>query len=474
MAERGNYGGGPDKSTGRVAVVYRRVSDLRLREDNARQHSAKQTRQIARSIESFGFNVPILVDANLTVIAGHGRILACRLLGWDEVPTICLEHLSEAQARAFVIADNRLSELSEWNDELLAEQLRYLSVLDLNFELEAVGFSTSEIDLRIEALGAGENGPDDHADELAVAPAGPAVSCVGDLFLLGPHRVYCGSALDDAAYSALMDQNVAAMVFSDPPFNVPIEGHVSGRGAVHHREFSMAAGEMNEEEFAAFLTTAFSLLAVNSADGSLHYLCMDWRHLTEILAAGREVYSELKNLVIWVKDNGGMGSLYRSQHELVFVYKHGRASHRNNVQLGQYGRNRSNVWHYAGANSFAGRVDAGNPLTIHPTCKPVALVADAILDCTARGEIVLDAFLGSGTTLIAAERTKRVCFGLEIDPLYVDTIVRRWQMLTGENARHATSGRTFNEMEIEMAANETLKEADTEPNLVGSKRPRDL
>jgi DNA modification methylase len=456
MAERRNYGSGANKSKGRVAVAYRRVSELRLRKDNARQHSAKQIRQIARSIESFGFNVPILVDANLAIIAGHGRILACRLLGWDEVPTICLEHLSEAQARAFVIADNRLSELSEWNDELLAEQLRDLSVLDLNFELEAVGFSTSEIDLRIEALGAGENGPDDSADEPAVASAGPAVSCVGDLFLLGPHRVYCGSALDDAAYLALMDQKVAAMVFSDPPFNVPIEGHVSGRGAVHHREFSMAAGEMNEEEFVAFLTKAFSLLAGNSADGTLNYLFMDWRHLTEILAAGRAVYSELKNLVIWVKDNGGLGSLYRSQHELIFVFKHGRASHRNNIQLGQYGRNRSNVWHYAGANSFAGRVEDGNPLTIHPTCKPVALVADAILDCTARGEIVLDAFLGSGTTLIAAERTKRVCFGLEIDPLYVDTIVRRWQTLTGENARNATNGRTFNEREIEMAANKTV------------------
>ena len=454
MAERGTYNGGPKTSLRHMAVVYRRISELRCRADNARRHSAKQIRQIARRVESFGFNVPILVDAILTVIAGHGRILACQLLGWDEVPTICLEHLSEAQIRAFLIADNRLSELSEWNDELLAEQLRDLSVLDLNFDLEAIGFSTSEIDLRIEALSNDENGLNDHADELPIAPSGPAVSSVGDLFLLGSHRVYCGSALDDAAYSALMDQKSAAMVFSDPPFNVPIEGHVSGRGAVHHREFSMGVGEMNREEFTAFLTKAFSLLAANSADGSLQYLCIDWRHLTEISAAGRAAYSELKNLVIWVKDNGGMGSLYRSQHELIFVFKHGRGSHRNNIQLGQYGRNRSNVWHYAGANSFAGRVEDGNPLTLHPTCKPVALVADAILDCTVRGEIVLDGFLGSGTTLIAAERTKRICFGLEIDPLYVDTIMRRWQKLTGENARHAITGRTFNELETDRAAKE--------------------
>ena len=241
----------------------------------------------------------------------------------------------------------------------------------------------------------------------------------------------CGSALDAAAFTALMGEERAAMVFTDPPYNVPIDGHASGLGAIHHRPFPMASGEMDGAEFTGFLSQALRNLAAFSVDGSLHFICMDWRHVEELLAAGRDAYDELKNLCVWVKDNGGMGSLYRSQHELVFVFKHGRNGHRNNVQLGRFGRNRSNVWHYPGANSFARCGEEGNLLALHPTVKPVAMVADAILDCSARGDVVLDAFLGSGTTLIAAERTGRRCYGLELDPAYVDTIVRRWQALTG-------------------------------------------
>jgi DNA modification methylase len=267
--------------------------------------------------------------------------------------------------------------------------------------------------------------------------------------LLGEHRVYCGSALDQAAYTLLMDEKKAALVFSDPPYNVPIEGNVCGLGSIHHREFAMAAGEMSSAEFIAFLTRALSLCARHSTEGSLHYLCMDWRHMAELLAAGREVYPELKNLCVWAKDNPGMGSLYRSQHELIFVFKSGRGPHRNNIQLGRYGRNRGNVWHYPGMNSGARGTDEGNLLALHPTVKPVALVADAILDCSARGEIVLDAFLGSGTTVIAAERVGRRCYGMEIDPLYVDTIVRRWQAFAGEGARHAASGQSFSDIEKE-------------------------
>ena len=242
------------------------------------------------------------------------------------------------------------------------------------------------------------------------------------------------------------------MVFTDPPYNVPIDGHASGLGAIHHRSFPMASGEMDAAEFTTFLAQAFRNLAAFSIDGSLHFICMDWRHVEELLAAGRKAYSELKNLCIWGKDNGGMGSLYRSQHELVFVFKQGRGAHRNNVQLGQFGRNRSNVWNYPGANSFARRGEEGNLLALHPTVKPVAMVADAILDCSARGEIVLDAFLGSGTTVIAAERTGRRCYGLELDPAYADTIIRRWQALTGGSARHATSGRSFDDLAREAEA----------------------
>jgi DNA modification methylase len=237
------------------------------------------------------------------------------------------------------------------------------------------------------------------------------------------------------------------MVFSDPPYNVRIDGHVSGLGAVGHREFEMAAGEMTQAEFTLFLNHACSLLGRYSVDGSLHYICIDWRHMAELLAAAASVYSELKNVCVWTKNNAGMGSFYRSQHELIFVYKFGRGMHRNNIKLGQYGRNRTNVWSYAGATAFGRSGDEGNLLALHPTVKPVAMVADAIVDCTSRRALVLDGFLGSGTTVIAGERTGRRCYGLEIDPLYVDVIVRRWQTFTRAQARHLVSGRWFAEVE---------------------------
>ena len=445
--------GGLDQAGGRVAIVYRLIAELKPDPNNPRMHSPRQIRQIARSIEAFGFNVPVLIDAEHKVIAGHGRLLALQQLGRSEVPTIRLEHLSSAQTRAFMIADNRLTENSTWDERLLAQQLQELSLLDLDFSLEATGFELGEIDLRIEGLQSGSEYEEDPADELQSAPPGPAVSRTGDIWLCGRHRVYCGSALDPAAYAALMQGEYAAMVFTDPPYNVPIEGNVSGLGAVKHREFVMASGELDEAQFAAFLTRACSLLAAHSAPGALHYICMDWRHMGELLAAGRLAYAELKNLCVWAKDNGGMGSLYRSQHELVFVFKHGRETHRNNVQLGQYGRNRSNLWRYPGANSFSRcSSDEGNLLALHPTVKPVALVADAILDCTARGEVVLDAFLGSGSTLIAAERVGRRCYGLELDPLYVDTIIRRWQSFSGDQACHAETGELFHQRETESEA----------------------
>ena len=431
----------------RVAVVYRPIDELKLDPHNPRVHSPRQVRQIARSIEAFGFNVPLLVDSNLKLIAGHGRVLAARQLGFTELPTILLDHLTDAQARAFVIADNKLTDNSTWNDQLLAQQLHDLSLLNLDFSLEATGFEMGEIDLQIEGLARQSSADEDPADVIPAARTGPAVSRASDLWLLGTHRVYCGSALDQNAYRVLMEENKAELVFTDPPYNVPIEGNVSGLGAIHHREFAMASGEMSPAEFISFLTRALSSCAENSENGSLHYICMDWRHTAELLAAGREVYTELKNLCVWAKDNPGMGSFYRSQHELIFVFKHGRDSHRNNIQLGRYGRNRGNVWRYPGMNSGARSTEEGNLLALHPTVKPVALVADAILDCSARGDIVLDAFLGSGTTVIAAERTGRRCYGLEIDPLYVDSVVRRWQAYCGGQAVHAESGKAFIELE---------------------------
>lgn len=436
----------PPGDASRLAVVYRPIAELKLDPKNPRRHSPRQINQIARSIRNFGFIVPVLIDASSRVIAGHGRIMAAQHLGLSEVPTICVDHLSEAQVRVFMIADNRLTDNSFWDERLLAEQLKELSQLDLDFSLELTGFEMGEIDLRIEGL---TPDPEDAADALPTSGPGPTVTRAGDLWLLDDHRVYCGSALDGSAYAVLMQSKKAAMVFADPPYNVPIEGNVSGLGAVHHREFAMASGEMKEAEFTEFLTKALSHHARESAEGSLHFICMDWRHLAELQAAGREVYTELKNLCVWVKNHTGMGAFYRSRHELVLVFKHGRAPHRNNILLGQYGRDRTNVWAYPSPRTPS---EEGNLLAFHPTVKPVALVADAIMDCTARGDIVLDGFLGSGTTVIAAERTGRRCYGLEIDPQYVDTVVRRWQAYTGGEARHAISEHSFRELEARAEA----------------------
>jgi len=436
----------------RISIVYRAIDQLKLDPANPRLHSKKQIRQIANSIETFGFNVPILVDAALKVIAGHGRLLACRELGWREVPTLCLDHLTPAQARAFAIADNRLTEIATWDDRLLAQQLKDLSLLGLDFSLEVTGFEMGEIDLRINSPEDKPTEDADPADVLPESPAGPPVSKIGDAWLLGRNRLLCGSALDTLAFTALMGEEHAATVFTDPPYNVEIDGHASGLGAVHHRPFPMASGEMDKAEFTAFLGQVLRNLAAFSAPGSLHYICMDWRHIEELLTAGADAYGELKNLCVWVKDNAGMGSLYRSQHELILIFKQRGGAHRNNVQLGQFGRNRSNVWNYPGANSFARCGAEGNLLALHPTVKPVAMVADAILDCTERGGIVLDAFLGSGTTVIAAERTGRRCYGVELDPIYVDTAIRRWEVLTGEKARHAASGHLFDDLAGEAEA----------------------
>jgi 16S rRNA G966 N2-methylase RsmD len=429
-----------------LKVAYRPIEELKPDPANPRVHNKKQIRQIAKSIETFGFNVPVLVDHAGNVIAGHGRLLACRELAITEVPTLRLDHLTPAQARAFTIADNRLTEIATWDDHLLAEQLRDLSLSGLDFDIEVTGFEMGEIDLRIASLAETPAADSDPADILPEVSAAAPVSKVGDVWVFGRHRVLCGNALDPEAFTALMGAERAAMVFSDPPYNVPIDGHASGLGAIHHRPFPMASGEMGEAEFTAFLTQTCRNLVAFSTAGSLHYICMDWRHVDVLLAAGRAAYGELTNLCVWVKHNAGMGSLYRSQHELVLVFKEPGGPHRNNVQLGRFGRNRSNVWHYPGANSFARHGAEGNLLALHPTVKPVALVADAILDASARGDIVLDAFLGSGTTVIAAERTGRRCCAIELDPGYVDTAIRRWQTLTGDQARHAATGRSFDDL----------------------------
>jgi DNA modification methylase len=441
-----------ESSGGGLRVSYRRIVDLTLDPQNPRWHPPHQIRQIARSIDVFGFNVPVLIDAQDGVIAGHGRVLAAQTLGWRDVPTICLAHLSETQRRAFQIADNRLTEHARWDEQLLGAQLKALAEVHLEFSLEVTGFAMAEIDMVIEGMAPATDGGEDPADGIAQPSSGPPVSRAGDLWLLDRHRLYCGNALEEGPYHTLMAQVQAAMVFTDPPYNVPIEGHASGLGQVVHHNFAMASGELSEDEFIGFLTHTCRLLAQASVDGALIYVCMDWRHLRELLAAGRAAALELKNLCVWDKETGGMGSFYRSQHELVLVWKSGTLAHQNHVQLGQYGRYRTNVWRYPGVHSFARAKDEGNLLALHPTVKPVALVADALLDASRRGDVILDAFLGSGTTLIAAERTGRICYGLELEPGYVDTAIRRWQTWTGQQARHARSGRSFDELEGEKGA----------------------
>ncbi|MCJ2135092.1 site-specific DNA-methyltransferase [Methylobacterium sp. J-026] len=414
-----------------LAITYLPVAELRPFARNARSHSRKQIRQIADSIQAFGFTSPVLVDDVGTILAGHGRIEAAKLVGMAQVPCVRLASMTPEQKRAYVLADNKLALNAAWDDELLALELQHLMTLDLDFDVGVTGFTVAETDLLIEGLQP-EEASDPRDERLPTLRTDEDRVRPGDLWALGPHRLLCGSALDATSYARLMAGERAQMVFTDPPYNVPIQGHVGGSGAIRHREFAMASGEMTEEAFTDFLRTAFVHLVQYSQNGSIHLVCMDWRHMDEMLQAGSDTYSELKNLIVWVKTNGGMGTFYRSRHELVFAFKSGTEPHVNSFELGQHGRNRTNVWEYAGANSFkAGRMEE---LELHPTVKPVALVADAIKDVSARGGLVLDPFGGSGSTLIAAHKTGRRARLIELDPVYCDRILRRWEVHAKDDA----------------------------------------
>jgi DNA modification methylase len=429
----------------RAIVAYLPIGSIVPDPSNPRKHPLEQIRAVARSIEAFGFNAPILVDKNNRVVVGHARLEAAELLGLAEVPVIRLEHLSEQQAKAYMLADNKLTDRSSWDDRKVAVVLKELSDIAFDFEIEATGFETPEIDLRIQSL----EPPDDvrdFADKLE-APDGPSVSRPGDLWTLSNHRLCCGSALDSCVYDALLAGEKAAAVFTDPPYNVRVKGHVSGKGEKKHRDFPMAAGELTEDAFCRFLVDAFGLMVSHSVEGATFFACMDWRHLLEIVSAIRALGCTLLNLCVWVKTNGGMGSLYRSRHELVFVFGKRDATRVNNVQLGKHGRNRTNVWNYPGMNSFARR-GRTRGLDLHPTVKPIAMVSDAILDVTQRSDIVLDPFCGSGTTILAAERTGRRGYAIELDPDHVDTAIARWERMTKQTAIHA-SGKTFEELRVD-------------------------
>jgi DNA modification methylase len=419
------------------AIEMIAVSNLRPWANNARMHSKKQIRQIADSIREFGFTNPILIDRDNTILAGHGRVEAAKLIGMEKVPCIRLEGMTPEQKRAYVLADNKLALNAGWDEELLAEELQALLNMDLDFDLEITGFSIAEIDSLVE--GAAPEEPGDPADDVLPDLDEKAARCrPGDIWQLGPHRLICGDALDPDVASALMDGQTASMVFTDPPYNVPIDGHVGGSGKTKHREFAMASGEMTTGQFTDFLASSFRNLCRFSCDGSIHFVCMDWRHMAEMLAAGEDIYSELKNLIVWVKDNGGMGTFYRSRYELVFAFKNGEAPHINTFELGQHGRYRTNVWQYKGVNTLkAGRMDE---LGMHPTVKPVQMIADAIKDVSGRGDIVLDLFGGSGSTLIAAHNTGRRAYLCELDPIYCDRIIRRWETYAKDDPEQVACG----------------------------------
>jgi DNA modification methylase len=424
------------------AIVAREITSLRPYARNARTHSKKQIRQIAGSIERFGFTNPVLISDENEILAGHGRVEAAKLLGMVKVPTIALSHLSAAERRAYILADNKLALNAGWDREILALELQGL--LDLEFDLELIGFDGAEIDFLLdEADAADPEGREEPEDAVPVITGNP-VSRLGDLWRLGRHRLLCGDTRSAEAIDRLMQGETADLLFSDPPYNCKIDGNVCGLGKVRHREFAFGSGEMTDEAFTAFLTVTHTNLSRVLRDGAIAFVCMDWRGMEPLLKAGHVAFTEMKNLVVWNKKNGGLGTFYRSKHELIFVFKQGTAEHVNNFGLGDSGRYRTNVWDYAGVNSIG--PERSEQLTMHPTVKPVALIADAIRDCSRRGQIVLDGFGGSGSTLIAAEKTGRAARLIEYDPLYTDTIIARWQKLTGKRAIHAETGLAFEDV----------------------------
>ena len=423
---------------GALRIENLQINDLRRYQNNPRLHPKSQIDKLAQAISEFGFLIPVLIDNQNKVLAGHARLEAADRLSLPCVPCIRAGHLTETQKRTFIILDNRLAEEAKWDFHLLAKEIEFLQ--DEGIDLTTTGFEIPEIEMILDVVT--PNTCSSTTDDVlpSLAP-GNVINRHGDLWILGDHRLFCGDARRRESFEVLLSGETAQLAFVDPPYNVKIRGHVSGKGRIKHREFAQASGEKTSAQFMKFLEESLSLLVEHSVDGAIHFVCSDWRHLDEMLAAGRRTYRELKNLVVWNKTNAGMGSFYRSQHELIFVWKNGRGKHINNIELGRHGRNRSNVWTYAGVNVFG--PDRLDELAMHPTVKPVALVADAIRDCSRRGDIVLDSFGGSGTTLIACEQTHRKGRLIELDAAYCDQIIRRWQKLTGKTALHDSTGQPF-------------------------------
>lgn len=411
---------------------------LKSNPDNPYTYNHKQKRAYESQIRRLGSNLPIIIDENNVILVGEARWEAYKALGHTEVPVIYASFMTANDQRAFMIGEARIAELGGWNDEVLQKQLKHL--FDSDYDIELTGFTLADLDFSF-----GEVDASPRPEEVELPdPTAKSVSRLGDLWIIGPHRLYCGNSLEASSYDVLLGPDRAHMVFADGPYNVKIDGHVSGLGKNKHSEFEFASGEMSRPEFTQFQRAVFRHCVMYSVPGSIHYQCMDWRHQREILDAADGVYSDYKQLIVWTKaGNAGMGTFYRSQHELIFVFKSGKAKHTNNFGLGETGRYRTNVWSYPGANTF--RKGREKDLADHPTVKPLALVMDAILDCSNRGDLILDPFSGSGTTLSAAHHTGRRGAAIEIDPLYVDTALTRLAQASGLSPIHA-DGRTFEEV----------------------------
>jgi DNA modification methylase len=413
------------------------IGELRQNPLHARIHKKEKFSHLAASMRHFKNIAPLLVGRNNVIIAGYARWQAAKLNGLKEVPTIRAEHLSEQEQQAYALADNRFTELAEWDLDLLKLHFEQLSIPNLSFDLELTGFGTAKID---QVLGSTSAQHDDADDVLPPIEDRHAVSRPDDVWILDTHRLICGDALLPATYERLLGDTVVQMVFADVPYNCRIGGHARSRRS-GHREFLMASGEMSPVQYRDFLTDALTNTRRVCANGAIVFVCMDHFHMAELLSAGIPLFGKPKNLCVWVKDNAGMGSFYRSQHELILAFKVGDGPHINNFGLGENGRYRTNVWQYPGANSAA--ANRAEMLAMHPTVKPCALVMDAIKDCSRRNGSILDPFAGSGTTLIACERTGRRGYAIELDPHYVDLIIHRWQNLTGQQATHAATNETF-------------------------------
>ena len=429
--------------------------------NNARTHSDKQVGMIARSYEAFGFLNPILVTSGNVVIAGHGRMRAAQRLGLTAIPALFVEGLSDDQIRAYRLADNRLAELAGWDEPSIKIEMQHLDTIDLGFSLEATGWEMPQIDIMLNDAPppAVRDGVSTDPDDVAEPILANATSRVGDIWLLGTHRLACGSALEPDVLRRVMNGKLARQVLQDPPWNISVAGFISTTD--RHREFAMASGEMTEGEFQAFLDKNLDTLLPFVVNGAILEQFIDWRSVDKIILSGKSRGLELINICVWNKSNGSLGSLWRSKHELCVVFKKPGAPHINAVQLGRFGRTRYNVWDFPGCNSFSAERDEA--LAIHPTAKSVAMIGEAMRDVSNRGDIVLDCFMGSGTAIIAAERTGRIAFGVELDPLYVDAAVRRWQRITGGVATLEANGMPFAEVVEERSGSDLAPVVDTIP-----------